>query len=304
MEEIVRNYNMSNADLCMFTSNLIVKMTRDSAEFAERGVDSIAIAALESLGNEFEVFPPDEVYVGDIKDAVSEKNTMRDDLIIQIQKISGYVEQKWGISSGKYSALKIKNLQRISDVEFLFACRNVVDRATVYLPDLSSIGLTQAMIDTLETDSQSFEDKLNEITTLKELRDSKAYERTEKGNNIYVYVSMYCKIGKLIWENVNEAKYNDYVIYPKTPDLPGKVLNMAYELSTHTVSWDAAPNADDYQLERKYHTDTEWIVVYEGEDLSVVDEPPTSGTWDYRCRGQNDEGYGIWSDELIVIIPV
>ena len=79
---------------------------------------------------------------------------------------------------------------------------------------------------------------------------------------------------------------------------------MGYDLPTRTVSWDAAAHAEDYQLERMYLGDPDWTVVYEGADTSVVNDPVTPGTWYYRCRGQNANGYGDWSDELQVLMPV
>ncbi len=36
----IRNYTMSDAELCMFTSNLVGLMTRDATEFAAKGVDA------------------------------------------------------------------------------------------------------------------------------------------------------------------------------------------------------------------------------------------------------------------------
>jgi hypothetical protein len=74
-------------------------------------------------------------------------------------------------------------------------------------------------------------------------------------------------------------------------------------MPTNTVSWDAAPYAVSYKLERKYYTDSDWAVVYEGAATSAADTPASPGTWLYRCRGLNSEGYGLWSDELTVIIP-
>ena len=78
---------------------------------------------------------------------------------------------------------------------------------------------------------------------------------------------------------------------------------MLWDLPTTTVSWDAAPYADSYQLERKFNTDPDWAIVYEGEAASAVDAPPSPGTWLYRCRGLNSAGYGAWSDELTVLMP-
>ena len=64
MEEIKRKFALPFAELALLVSQTVANMTRDATEFAARGVDAAAITAFETLGNTFEVFPPDEVYVG------------------------------------------------------------------------------------------------------------------------------------------------------------------------------------------------------------------------------------------------
>jgi len=262
------------------------------------------IAALESLGNSFETFPPDSFYQADVSLAVDNKNATRDDLEIKVRDVVQCAEIKWGVGSPQYKKFGAGKMTVAGDKEFLVICRQVVTAATGYLTDLTPVGLTQAMIDAVSTGSQNFEDNLNAIRDAVEQRDLKTQERITDGNEIYSFVVTYCNIGKIIWDDVDEAKYNDYVIYPKTPDVPGKVLNLAYDTPTHTLSWDAAPKADVYQAEYKSTTPGfDWAVIYEGAELSCVHDPG-SGSWNYRCRGHNDEGYGDWSDELLVIIPV
>ncbi len=43
IEESKRNYTLTDAELAMFASNLVVFMNRDAAEFAAKGVDAAAI---------------------------------------------------------------------------------------------------------------------------------------------------------------------------------------------------------------------------------------------------------------------
>lgn len=304
MKELTKDYRMSNADLAMYASNLVGFMNRDSTEFAARGVDAAAITAFEALGNAFEVFPPDEYYRADISGEVELKETARDNATDMIQTISGYFEQEWGLDNFRYKRLRIKGYQTMSDNNFLYTCRNVVAVATEYLADLTPIGLTQAMIDDLEAEAQTFEDKLNSISQKKAERDSKTQERTEKGNELYLYIKKYTTIGKLIWENIDEAKYNDYIIYHRPPGVPGKVQNLAFDIPTTTASWDAETLATNYELEIKENSPTGvYAAVYSGANTSTVYDPG-SGAWIFRCRATNDEGSGEWSDELDVIIPV
>src|SRR4030066_1664921 len=99
MKEIKREYNMTNAELCMLASNFVVFMTRDATEFAARGVNTAAITAFEALGNAFEVFPTDDEYLGLVTIEVDAKYVLRSTIMNEIQGISGYLEQQWGLDS-------------------------------------------------------------------------------------------------------------------------------------------------------------------------------------------------------------
>lgn len=78
---------------------------------------------------------------------------------------------------------------------------------------------------------------------------------------------------------------------------------MVYDLTAHTLSWDAAPKADDYQFQFKPTTSgAKWEIAYEGTDNHCIFDPGLSA-FTLRCRGHNAEGYGGWSDELNVIVP-
>ena len=57
-----RDYTLSDSELALFTSNLVTFMTRDTSEFAVKGVTAPDITAFETLGNAFETFPPDSYY--------------------------------------------------------------------------------------------------------------------------------------------------------------------------------------------------------------------------------------------------
>ncbi|MBM2815222.1 MAG: hypothetical protein HW421_1984 [Ignavibacteria bacterium] len=252
MEELKRNYTMSNPALCVLVTNLVSFMTRDNVEFTTRGVTVAMRTALQTLGNAFEIFPSDEEYKGLVKIEVDTKTVLRDTITLKVQRISGYLEQNWGNTSGQYKRLGIAGLQKLKENDFLFRAREVVRVATEYLADLTPIGLTQAQLDALTADATSFEGKIQSVSDAKATRDAKTHERIEKGNELYGYAVTYSKVGKLIWENVNEAKYNDYIIYETShPGLP-KPQNLTAILnpvdSDITLSWDLVPEATEYDV--------------------------------------------------------
>jgi hypothetical protein len=301
--EAQRDFNLSDAELAQFVGDLCNFMTRDIIEFGAYSILAADVTALIALGNAFEIFPKDDVYRADVSIAVEDKDADRDALLLAVRAVSNRAMNKWGEKSARYRKFGVINLNRNSDKELVYTARSVHTVGTEYLAELATEGLTLAILDDLAAKAETFETALHTVKTKTAERDEKTEERITKGNELYGFVVKYCNIGKQIWEAVSEAKYNDYVIYPSTTQMPGKVQNMAYDYPTRTVSWDAAAHADDYQLERKFDTDPDWTVVYEGADTSVVDDPVTPGTWYYRCRGQNANGYGEWSDELTVIMP-
>jgi len=312
MKAVQRYYNMSDADLMMLASKLVFNMTRDAAEFAARGVDAAAISAFEALGNAFEVFPTDEVYVGEIKDATAAKNSLRQSSTLMIQTISGYFDQMWGIGSGKYTSLRVKSLFNLSNSNFLLTARTVVARATANLAALAAIGLTQSDIDALTAEAQLFEDALIDVVNKKEIRDTKANERTQKGNELYSFAAKYSKVGKLIWENVDESKYNDYVIYPSSNPSLSKPQNLAAALDPMnilpvTLTWDLVADATSYDV----YTNVAATGAPAGSfnllntfATSPADVPPMFDKRNYyKIKAKNATEVGPYSDEAFVDVP-
>ncbi len=312
MKEAKKKFSLTFADLAMFTSNLVGSMNRDSTEFAARGVDAAAITALQALGDSFEVFPTDEFYVGAIQIEVDAKNALRESSTLMIQTISGYFEQKWGIKSGEYKQLRIRDLQQMSDNNYLVAARAVVSVATLYISDLTPIGLTQAEVDALSAEAQLFEDKLNAVAEKRKLRDDKARERVDLANNLYDYVVTYCKIGKLIWENVNEAKYNDYIIYKTTKSSLSKPQNLAAALDPVTVtpislSWDLVADATSYDVYVNIAATGAPAGSFSLLNNFTVSPALLPAIFEkrnyFKIKAKNDTETSVYSDEVYVDVP-
>lgn len=313
MKAVRKTFSLTYAELALFVSQTVANMTRDTAQFAVRGVTAATITAFEALGNAFEVFPPDEFYVGEIKDLTDQKNVLRETVTGEIQLISGFFLQQYGAESGKYSSLRIKGLQRMSEAEFLLTSRNVVEMATDNLSALTAIGLTQAMIDSLEDNAQLFEDKLIELNSKKEVRDDKARERVVLSNQLYNLLSLYCKIGKLIWKNVNEAKYNDYVIYPTVNSGLSKPQNLSavYNMGTPgiiTLSWDAVLDATSYNVYssiRDIGAPSGTYNFLNPFPETSVPIPPVENKRNYfKIKAKNDTKISPYSDETFVDVII
>lgn len=211
--DVRRNYNITDADLCMFVSNFCNIATRDLIDFENFGLNIAKIDNLRALGDEFERFPSDAVFVGDIMIATENKKALRERVLETIRNMAIRVEAKWGTDSAKYRRLDLKAPSKLPEDSLLVATRDVHSKMTEYLGDLGDLGLTQQMLDDFEDLNEQFELSMNMQADALAARDTKTVERIQKGNELYNLVSMYCEIGKRIYANTNSAKYNDYVIY-------------------------------------------------------------------------------------------
>jgi len=305
-EEAIRKYHLTDAELCQFTSDLISDMTRDTTEFANFGVDAADITALQAMGNNFEVFPSDEMYEGELVIATSAKDEKKEAVKESVRNMAIRVGIKWGENSGQYKRLGIKGMNAMNDDKLLFSARRVHTVMTEYLADLAGEGLTQVMLDDFETLCEEFEVAKNSQHDKRNIRDVKRVERVRNGNELYELVAKYCDIGKRIWFKVDPAKYDDYVIYPSgsgggSSTLPGVPSGLNYTSGTGAFSWDAVTGATSYQLSYRATGGTEWQVGYAGPDTSVVFDPGAGG-WEFRVRARNANGYGDWSAEISVVI--
>ena len=290
-----RNYNMTDAELCMFTSNLCNTMTRDLTDLADFGITAPKIAALKALGDAFEILPSDEVLVAYVIAATETKSAKAELVKEAIRNMVTRCQIKWGADSWQEKSLGVKGMNSYTDDSLLMAGRRVHTQMTAFLPDLADTGLTQAMLDDMEDLNDEFEVAKNSQNTKVSERDSSTEERIIKGNEIYSLDAIYCEIGKRVYAKSDPAKYNDYIIY--TAASPGSLtapVNFAFDPIIYDLTWDAVENATSYEVQSS--TDgTNFTEYWTGPGTDcTLEEIPSVLTY-YRVRARNAGGYGPFS---------
>lgn len=308
-----REYKMSDSELALFADDLVTYMTRDTTEFADRGVDGTAITALQAKEDEFEAFPTDQEYLGLITIAVAEKEAAREALESAIRNISDRAMLKWGSKSGQYKRFDVKGLTNMRDRDMHFCARRVHRVGTEYLTALTPEGLTQAMLDDLDTKTEDYETKLNAIQDSEAVRDTKAEERVVLGNELYELVVKYCEIGKVIWKESSEAKYNDYVIYKTIDHGLSKPQNLTVEYvggspAVNHLGWDAVTDATSYDVYVSIRDigapSGDYNLLNNFTDV-FADVPPVDNKRNYyKIKAKNDEDTSDYSEEAYVDVEV
>lgn len=291
----MRNYRMTDAELCMFTSNLCNTLLRDIADMAIFGMTNSKITALKALGDAFEVFTTDDVYLADIIGATEDKNAIIETLKEQIRNMVLRCQIKWGANSRQEKSLGVAGMNKFTDDSLLIAGRRVHEQMSSYLIELGSLGLTEDILDSLNDLNTSLEAALNNQNNKIKIRELKTEERITKGNELYNLVSEYCEIGKRVYAISSPARYNDYIIYSgSTPGALAAPTGLSFTLANMILHWSNLPNATSFSAEISGGED--FTVIYSGSDTSFVFEPTFFGEINLRVRGRNQNGFGPYSE--------
>ncbi len=206
-------FNIALSVLYTFAMAKVGFMLRDLSEFIKYGVSEEKLNALKAMLTDFADIPTDEELLGDQISATQGKDEAGVLLRDAVSEIMQRVANKFGSQSGKYRKFGASAISDLDGGTLSLTGRRVLRVAQSMLPELESEGLTQEILDELSTRLEAYDQALNIQEDAVADRDIATENRVEKANEIYKLLVKYCNTGKKIWEDTNEAKYNDYVIY-------------------------------------------------------------------------------------------
>ena len=298
MADVVnREFGMSYADLIGICNTIHICMIRDAVQFAEYAISALVTTGFETKINAFLALPTDSDLSSDIVIATQNKNSVTDELRTMLRSFTTRAKLAFGDNSGKYDKFTIKELSRLNDNDLLVFGEKVQRNATVYLTELAAAGVDQALIDDLG-------DKIEEFRVAKDAqdnaimnRDDASNNRTKKANELYGLLTNYCEVGKTIWYETNEARYNDYVIHTgSSPVTLDKPTGISFNIANMKVSWDILENATSYIALLSTDNGANYEEIYAGSDTFFVYEPTYFGEVTILIKGHNSGGNGPASD--------
>ena len=210
-QPVTRNYKFSDAFLKQKCDTVATSMTRDLTEFTEREVTAVEITAFENQSTAFGDIRSDEEFEGDITGLVETKDETAENLRTSIRRIRTSAENKWGTGKARYRIYKFDDMNQLSDKELVVLGKRVGRVAQSQIGDLA--GIDAAFITAHNLLVTTLDKDIDNISDSEEDRDIATEDRAEEGNALYALLVKYTNFGKDIWFSVNEAKYNDYIIY-------------------------------------------------------------------------------------------
>lgn len=220
----IRNYNFTDADLKQRVDSLILSITRDITDFNKRGVITATLDALAAENEAFADLPTDEELLGQKTTATENKDAAATVLKAQIRSIRGMADDKFN-GKGIYRSFGFEGMDEMTDNDLHRLGKRVFRVGTALQAAMQPNGLTTEVLTALKDATASFDNLIDVQDDAIKTRDIAAETRINAGNELFAEFSRLCNIGKSLYQDTDEAKYNDYVIdsspaTPPTPPLP------------------------------------------------------------------------------------
>jgi hypothetical protein len=209
----VRAFAFSNAELLTVARQLGQYVVRDAKEFASYGYTKEAAKLLKARLAAFESVPTDLELEQVQAEATQFKAAKYTFLKQSIREITNRARLLLGEDSPKYKRFGVKGLDNMKDADLSLCGKRVTDVATALLAELAVRGVTQAMIDDLTHARHSFDEAILAQGEVMSARGTATNDRIRVANELYAFTVELAEAGKAIWQDKDQARYRDYVLY-------------------------------------------------------------------------------------------
>lgn len=214
--EMTRAYTISDADLKQKADALVTSINRDMANFATRNITKDKLTAFSQLIEEFDATSTDEELLGMVKIATEQKDATVAALQPLLRTIRNMAELAFE-GKGKFHLFGFNAITNLSDNDLYRFAKRVHRMATRLLPELATQGLTQELLNSLENLHKQLDIRLDSCAEAIENRDIETQDRITKGNALYAELIKLASVGKSLFEDTDEARFNDYVMIGSAP---------------------------------------------------------------------------------------
>jgi hypothetical protein len=211
-----RLYSMADADLKQAADALTSTIKRDLASFATRNIDLTVLKDFSQLITNFDNTSTDEEMLGTSMVATEQKDTVAEALRRAIRSVRNMAEMAYG-TKGNYVIFGFENMANLSDNDLYQQGKRVVRVATRLMDDLAKQGLTAEVLTAISNLCIELDNAIDHSALQVENRDIETQDRVTKGNALYAEMMRLASVGKSLYEDTDEARYNDYVMVGSKP---------------------------------------------------------------------------------------
>ena len=240
-----RDYKFSDATLKQKADGIRDNVVRDQTDFTDRGVTDVV--AFEGLIDNFDNELEDIYYVGMIGIKVQERDTAEEALLKAIKTLRTAVQNVYGEGDANYRIYRFDRLAQADGDTLVRLARTMNNTATTQLTDLAAEGITPTKLSDMMVLREALDTKIDEVEMAHKNRDMATQNRIVAGNILYKEMVRLTNIGKDLYAQTNEAKYNDYILYnspsgstpPMQPPVPAPNMALATGAATNNTNGSA-----------------------------------------------------------------
>ncbi len=207
---------MSDADLKQSADALTSSIKRDLAAFATRNINLTVLDKFGQLITDFDNTSTDEEMLGISMVATEQKDAIAENLRKAIRIVRNMAEVAYG-TKGRYVIFGFENMAILSDNDLYQQGKRVVRVATRFMDDLEKQGLTAEQVTAISNLCIELDNAIDNSAQQVENRDIETQDRVNKGNALYTEMMRLASVGKSLYEDTDEARYNDYVMVGSKP---------------------------------------------------------------------------------------
>lgn len=210
---IQKKFNFGFGELQQRCDNVLVLLVRDAEAFSGMGYEQDFADNLKVQNNAFKAIQPDAYWKGQQMLKTDEKKNARIALRNGIGNLRFRAEKALGADSVKYASFGFSRLSELDEPQLIVFAMHVVKTAKNMLAELAVRKVEESTLDEITVAAKSLDKAIDAQKRAFSVREEKVFERREKGNALYALLVEACDVGKQIWDGVNPAYYDDYVIY-------------------------------------------------------------------------------------------
>ena len=301
-DAITRKFAMSYDDLAARAENLYLAGVRDVALLSEYAIDTAFMTAFYAKLNACIALKPDDVWVLE----VAWKNEMTYLATAQVRTImktiAGRAAMVFGENSLRHKMFRTEALGRMTTERLVTTAINVKAKATEFMTELATRGMTTDILDDLDAAVAAMTAKRQEANNHNDARRMAAQARVIAYNSLYDDMKTIAAAGKLKYAESSPARYADYLLYDpaegaKTPpDAP-----VITSIQDGILTLEADETATSHQVQESLNG-TDWDFVEETLHTNTCPvEAPGEGEKYFRARSRNDAGFSAWSTVSILL---
>jgi hypothetical protein len=207
------NFMISQGELMQLGDKAAQLAVQDQTPLLSYGVDSAYVTAIEDKTHQLKHYPTDEELEGKAMNFNEVKTQQADIAKAGIRTMMVKVKQVFKEDSGNWIRFGTKGMSEMEDLKLIKCGFRVVRMSNLFLTELAAKGVTQAMIDELETEVKNYDKAYDDQQDAKLLRKAETQERILLANSLYAMITELFDFGKDYWSTRNTARYKDYIIY-------------------------------------------------------------------------------------------